>query len=142
MWCFHTHWQKNEIALDSQAWMRFFSNMHAMIIRHIYIYWWRILTWIRNCRLCFWISRRSYKSCLIATISWRNFVRVEIVSIHNNFHRLTSNFEKLIQKSQMMMQNEHVDSRQMQIKKRNEHADSQYELIDWLSQIQMHESRQ
>ncbi len=47
-----------------------------------------------------------------------------------------------MQKSQMMMQNEHVDSKQMQIRKRNEHADSQYELIDWLSQIQMHESRQ
>ncbi len=42
----------------------------------------------------------------------------------------------------MMMQNEYADSKQMQIKRRNEHADSQYELTDWLSQIQMHESRQ
>jgi hypothetical protein len=32
--------------------------------------------------------------------------------------------------SQMMMQNEHADLKQMQIKKRNEHVDSQYELID------------
>ncbi len=42
--------------------------------------------------------------------------------------------------SQMMMQNEHADSEQMQIRERNEHADCQYELIDW--QVQKHEPRQ
>jgi hypothetical protein len=140
MWCSHIRWHKNEIVSDSQAWMRFLQCMHAMIIRHVYIYWRRSLTWTRNCRLCFWISHRFYRFCSIATISCRNSVRVEIVSIHNNFHRLTSNFERLMHESQMMMQNEHADSKQMQIRRRNEHADSQYELIDW--QIQRHESRQ
>jgi hypothetical protein len=106
------------------------QHMHAMIIRHVYTYWWRFLIWIRNCRLCSWISRRSYKSCLVATIPWRNSVRAEIVPIHSSFHRLTSNFERLMQRSQMMMQNEHDDSRQMQIKRSNECADCQHEMLD------------
>jgi hypothetical protein len=62
------------------------------------------------------------------------------MSIHNNFHRL--NFEKSKQRLQMTMQNEHADSKQMQIKRRNAHVDFQHEMIDWLLQTQIHKSKQ
>jgi hypothetical protein len=125
--------------------MSLLSCTHVMIIRHVYIYWRKFSIWSQNYRLYSWISSRTYKFCSIATISWRNSLWFEAWSMSK---RMMSNFEMLMQrrKSQMTTMNVHVDSKwDWQIMRSNVRVDSQrevFEMLDWLMQIQMHESKQ
>ncbi len=145
MWCSRNYYHKNETVHVSQAWMSLLSCTHVMIVRHVYTYWRKFSAWSQSYRLYSWISSRTYRLCSVATISWRNSLWFETWSMSR---RMMSNFEMLMQKriSQMTMMSVHADSKwSWQIIESNVRVDSQcevLEMLDWLMQIQMHESRQ
>jgi hypothetical protein len=129
----------------SQVWLTLFSCTHVMILRHVYIYWRRFSVWSQSYRLYLWISHRSYKFCSVATISWRNSLWFEIWSMSK---RMMSDFEMSMQRreSEMTMMSVHANLKwNWQIKKSSVRVDSQrevFEMIKWLMQIRMHESKQ